>query len=324
MEWSVVVLVVLFIAVCYRLWTHHLAPYRDPRHSTELHEKSPGLTYFRNRQGLWIYTHRVLPPAGVTVRGRIFSAHGFGGHSQRNYELQQHCAKLGFAWFANDHQGFGRSEGDRGYVERFNHYVDDFEQFIAYINAEYPDYSDLPTFFVGASMGGAIGIELMNRINGVGFNGALLLAPAIKPDPVIAAGWMVVLAGFLSKWFPRIAPISMKPGRGCSVPDAVREYTADPLVYAHPNGMRARWGQEMLDTMMHIMATVDKVTWPYVIYQGTADMVTNMSGVTYFHDNAPSKDKTVKYLEGWWHFFFNDTATTEIYTMMTDWMAQRL
>lgn len=47
------------------------------------------------------------------------------------------------------HAGFGRSEGDRAHVEKFSHYVDDYEDFYNLINKKYPDFSQLPTFLVG-------------------------------------------------------------------------------------------------------------------------------------------------------------------------------
>jgi len=71
-----------------------------------------------------------------------------------------------YAFFSLDHQGkiqcmhtrinslnvtpgFGRSEGDRAHVEKFSHYVDDYEDFYSLINKKYPEYSQLPTFLVG-------------------------------------------------------------------------------------------------------------------------------------------------------------------------------
>jgi len=98
-------------------------------------------------------------------RGRVFFAHGFGDHSQRRWEFIQAANNAGYAFFSLDHQGrfkiqmhtnslnvtsgFGRSEGDRAHVEKFSHYVDDYEDFYSLINKKYPEYSQLPTFLVG-------------------------------------------------------------------------------------------------------------------------------------------------------------------------------
>jgi hypothetical protein len=39
---------------------------------------------------------------------------------------------------------------------------------------------------------------------------------------------------------------------------------------------------------------VDSVEWPFVIFQGTQDIVTNAEGCELFHQKAPSQDKAYR------------------------------
>ena len=53
-----------------------------------------------------------------------------GDHSDRLAGLAGQLCTSGFAVIALDHQGNGRSEGDRLHCERYQKYVDDVEQFV--------------------------------------------------------------------------------------------------------------------------------------------------------------------------------------------------
>ena len=56
-----------------------------------------------------------------------------GEHTIRYEFLAAQMGKIGFACYSIDHQGMGASEGDRCYVERFSHYVQDFNAFVAHV-----------------------------------------------------------------------------------------------------------------------------------------------------------------------------------------------
>ena len=96
--------------------------------------------------------------------------HGFGEHAGRYHHIAKYFTARGYAVFALDHQGsliffdvlltmvcncisecawfglfvrvyasgHGRSEGDRGYVERFSDYVDDALQWMQWEERETP------------------------------------------------------------------------------------------------------------------------------------------------------------------------------------------
>ena len=62
-------------------------------------------------------------------RGAVMLVHGLGEHSGRYDHVGHYLAEKGFSVFAYDHQGHGRSEGRRGWVADFAHFLDDLETF---------------------------------------------------------------------------------------------------------------------------------------------------------------------------------------------------
>ena len=79
--------------------------------------------------------------------------HGLAEHSGRYDNLVNYFLPKGYAVYGFDHRGHGRSEGLRGYVERFSDYINDLETFFDIVQHE---HADTKIFLVGHSMGGII------------------------------------------------------------------------------------------------------------------------------------------------------------------------
>ncbi|MFC2018819.1 alpha/beta fold hydrolase [Chloroflexota bacterium] len=56
--------------------------------------------------------------------------HGLAEHSGRYGNLVDYFVPRGYAVFSLDHRGHGKSEGLRGYVDRFTDYLDDLKIFM--------------------------------------------------------------------------------------------------------------------------------------------------------------------------------------------------
>ena len=82
-------------------------------------------------------------------------AHGLAEHGGRYANVVDHLVPRGYALYAPDYRGHGKSEGWRCYVERFEHYLYDLETFLGIIRGAQPDRR---LFLVGHSMGGTIAV----------------------------------------------------------------------------------------------------------------------------------------------------------------------
>ena len=110
-------------------------------------------------------------------RAVVVIAHGLGEHSSRYEEVARRLVAGGFAVYALDHRGHGRSPGRRANIERFSYLVTDFSTSIGRSSRQHPD---APVFVLGHSMGGAIAtataLRIQNTLRGLALSGPALAA----------------------------------------------------------------------------------------------------------------------------------------------------
>src|SRR5262245_57951926 len=87
------------------------------------------------------------------ARAVVVIVHGFNSHSGYYLWVASQLTAAGFAVYALDHRGRGRSDGERFYVEKVDDYVSDLATFVTLAKAENPR---LPVFMLGHSAGGVI------------------------------------------------------------------------------------------------------------------------------------------------------------------------
>ena len=74
-----------------------------------------------------------------TPKGVILIAHGLGEHSGRYMNVVDALIPEGYAIYALDLRGHGKSEGRRVHVNRFSDYIEDFSIFDKLAREENPD-----------------------------------------------------------------------------------------------------------------------------------------------------------------------------------------
>jgi pimeloyl-ACP methyl ester carboxylesterase len=118
---------------------------------------------------------------------------------------QWNCVIIGMNFYSYDAQGHGISEGTKVYVEDWNTYIDDAEQFVSLLQKRNKNKS---FYLFGESFGGATALHLSHRYqltNRTDFKGTMLVSPAISPKlpPKIV---IYALRYFLTPFFPRYQP----------------------------------------------------------------------------------------------------------------------
>jgi acylglycerol lipase len=91
-------------------------------------------------------------PVGV-ARAVVVISHGFNSHSGQYVRAAEQFVEAGFAVYALDHRGRGRSGGERFHVDTFADYVSDLATFIQRAKSSEPG---LPVFLLGHSAGGVV------------------------------------------------------------------------------------------------------------------------------------------------------------------------
>ncbi|MEM9396903.1 MAG: lysophospholipase, partial [Pseudomonadota bacterium] len=157
----------------------------------------------------------------------VLLAHGLGEHSGRYEHVASALALAGATTLAPDHIGHGRSPGHRCYVDKFETYFNTLD----YLRKKAADeYSELPCFIVGHSMGGLIVsnylIERKPSFSGAVFSGAAFQVP--QPPSKVT----LFISKILSMIAPRMGVMQLDASEVSRDPQVVADYVADPLVHS--------------------------------------------------------------------------------------------
>ncbi len=108
-------------------------------------------------------------------RAVIIALHGFNDYSRFFDKPGEYFSKQGIACFAYDQRGFGMAP-KRGLWAGSEAYTQDLQTLVRLVKQRYPKR---PVYLLGESMGGAIVITAMSRIDMPEVAGVILAAPAL-------------------------------------------------------------------------------------------------------------------------------------------------
>ncbi|KAG8344279.1 putative Serine aminopeptidase S33 putatively putative esterase [Trypanosoma vivax] len=266
--------------------------------------------YMQNKQGLWLHFAEWAPPRSVpAVRAVLFIISGLGEHTARYDSVGLHFASLGYHVFNMDNQGAGGSEGERLYVENFYDFVDDFIQFKKHALSLYPEYTKLPCFLLGHSMGGLIATHVALREPST-FDGVILSGPALEPHPDVASPIKMWVARKLSSCFPKMGVGSVEGKRVSTNQQVVQFLEQDPYYFKPP--LRARWAGEMLRAMGDVWPLMEKSTFAVLVLHGTKDELCPLSGSRKFIEATVCEDKKLIEYPGLGHEVLTEVRREEV------------
>ncbi len=271
--------------------------------------------FFPGVRGVEIYYQYWLPDG--EPRAVLLLSHGLAEHSGRYANLVGYLVPRGYAVYALDHPGHGRSAGRRVYVERFEDFTDVLSRYLGKVRGWQPDR---PVFLVGHSMGALIGGIFLLR-HQTELAGAVLSGVPFKiPDNVLPI--TVVLSRILSRLAPRVGVASLD-ARGVSRdPDVVRAYVGDPLVYT--GRTTARLADELLKAILRLREAAAGITIPLLILQGGADVMVDPDGARALYEEIGSADKTIKVYQGLYHEIYNEPEHERVLRDVEAWLEARL
>lgn len=268
---------------------------------------------FKGVGGLNIFAN-AWRPEGKKARAVVVIVHGVNSHSgQYGWTIQQLVA-AGFAVYALDHRGRGKSDGERFFVDKISDYVDDVATFINAAKAKEPG---LPVYVLGHSAGGVISCTyaLDHQAEIAGLICESFAFQVYAPDFALA-----VLKG-LSHVAPH-AHVLKLPFEGFSRdPKVVEAMYADPLIHheVQPTATVAA----LVRADERLKKEFSLITLPVLILHGTADKITKPGGSQMFFDNAGSTDKTLELYEGHVHDLLNDIGKETVMTDIIGWLEAR-
>ncbi|MBK6452414.1 MAG: lysophospholipase [Steroidobacteraceae bacterium] len=261
--------------------------------------------------GIDLYAQAWLP--GVAPRAVIVVSHGLAEHGGRYETLAGELVQRGYAVYAVDHRGHGRSSGPRANIERFAHVVADFCAFTERCAGEHPA---TPVFMLGHSMGGAVAFASALRLQHM-LRGLVLSAPALATDqPVPRLQEMFVR--LLSVVAPGTGALALPPGAVSRDPSVVARYAADPLV--HHEAIPARTLVELLGAMQGFPASAPGLRLPTLVLHGTADQLVPLAANRRVYQAFGTRDCVVKLYDGLYHEVFNEPERERVTADLFCWL----
>lgn len=268
---------------------------------------------FKGARGFRIFYQWWRPEEPKAV---LLVVHGYAEHSGRYKNLVNYFVPRGYAVYALDHRGHGRSQGRRGYVERFRYYLDDLKAFYNLVREREPGRK---IFMVGHSMGGLIALayalQHQEEMDGLILSGAgVRVGGGVSP-------LTVALGKLLSAIAPRVGMVKIEAEAISRDPAVVKAYVNDPLVYT--GKVSARLGAEMLAIAQEVERRAGELRLPCLIMHGGADRLADPDGSRALYERISSEDKALKIYEGFYHEIFNEPERERVFRDMEAWLEAR-
>ena len=266
----------------------------------------------RSRKIVW----RGWSPAGEEpVNGVVTLAHGYGEHSGRYAHVASRLTDAGYAVYAPDHNGHGRSGGKLGRVSLAAAIADLHQMIVTVSKARHPD---APQFLLGHSMGGAIALRYASLHQEL-LTGLVVSAPLAALDGGAALKAVGKLLGVIAPGAPlgRVDPRLVS--RNQAVVDA---YIADPLNYH--GAIPARVAREFLLCTEALPREVQGIKVPTLLLWGTADRLCPPRGAEAVAANIGSGDFTKMAYPGLFHEILNEPERDQVLDEIVAWLGAHL
>ncbi len=270
---------------------------------------------FKSADGLDLYYQAWRPDQAP--KAVLAVVHGYGEHSGRYLYPVQYFVPRGYALYAFDQRGHGRSPGPRGHVNRWDEYLLDVREFLKLVR---PAQSECPLFLLGHSMGGLL--VLMYAIHHPQDIKAVLASSPMLGLAVKAPGWKVVLGRVLSSLLPALPMANDLPAAALShEPAVVQAYDSDPLNH---HVVTPRWFTEAEKAMASAMEHAGELKAPLLLMYAADDQIADPAMPPRFFERVTHPDKTLRAYAGYYHEIFNETGREAVFKDMEAWLMEHM
>ncbi|MEE4607915.1 MAG: alpha/beta hydrolase [Desulfobacteraceae bacterium] len=302
---------------------------------------------FRTDDGSDIFTYRWLPDPETSIKAVVQIAHGMAEHAGRYRRFAEALCAAGYAVYANDHRGHGRTTGDPDKVGYFADQdgwfkvVGDLVQLTGIIRENHPER---PVFLLGHSMGSFLVRTAITRDAG-DIAGAVLSGTGGDPGLLGKVGMVIARAvaalkgrrhpsrllnalsfgGFNKAFAPARTEFDWLSRDSAEVD----RYIADPFCGAV---FSAGFFVDLLAGMAYLhrpenIARIPK-DLPIRLFSGAADPVGDRTRgvrqVAEAYRRAGIRDVTVRFYEGGRHEMLNETNRQEVFDDTIAWLDDHL
>jgi alpha-beta hydrolase superfamily lysophospholipase len=268
---------------------------------------------FQGMGGVRIHMRSWLPEGAP--KAVVAICHGVNSHSGQYTWTGEQLSAQGFAVYAVDLRGRGKSEGERFYVEDVAEYAADIGGVIAIAKERHPG---LPVFLLGHSAGGVTSciytLDHQDELAGFICESFAFQVPA--------PGFALAAIKGISHIAPRLGVLTLHMKDFTRDPVALKALEDDPLTKDEVQPAATVAALVRADERLH--DSFGQITLPVLIMHGTADKATVCQGSEYFHAHAGSKDKTLKLYKDHYHDLLNDVGKEQVMADILAWIDKRI
>jgi acylglycerol lipase len=268
---------------------------------------------FKGEGGLEIYWQAWLPEG--EPRAVIVLAHGASEHSGRYGWTAEQLNARGYAVYAIDHRGHGKSAGTRAVIDRMTNAVEDLHTLVERAQGAHPGH---PLVLLGHSMGGCVALAYTSvhedALDALVLSGPLAVLEAASPVQRVAGRVLSVVA-------PSLGVVAIDSSAVSRDPAVVADYDADPLNYH--GKLPARTVAELSGAIEGFPEAVTRFRLPLLVMHGTADRLVPIAGGEMVAERAGTEDKTFKRYDGLFHEILNEPERQRVLDDMADWLDAR-
>lgn len=266
---------------------------------------------FDARGGVEIFWQAWLPDE--TPKLALHVVHGMGDHGGRYQNYVDAFVPRGYAIYAADMRGCGRSSGRRGHVDRFDDFVNDVRQMHTLVQNEQPGRA---IFMAGHSFGSlvslAYGLQYPDGLAGMIVSGTAIQDGLPYPD------WMRSLTGRLGRILPTLAlPSGVKAEDVSREAAVVQAYKDDPLI--HSVGT-LRWAAEAIRTRKWLLDHAHEWKLPLLMLHGGADQICLKEGARRWQERIADGRVTYHEYEAMYHEVHNEIGKEKVFQDIEAWL----
>lgn len=288
-------------------------PDRQPRAGGPHVESSASEETYSSPDGTRIFMRSWRPQR--RPRAVVVICHGVNSHGGQYAWAGQRLRDAGFAVYALDLRGRGRSEGPRFRIDDVGEYTADLGALIEIAREREPG---LEVFLLGHSAGGVVSCTyLLDHPSGIA--GFICESFAFQvPAPAFA----LALIKLLARLAPGLPVLKLHNRDFSRDPLAVQALESDPLTRGEVQP--AATVAALLHATDRMRREFPTITLPVFILHGTADRATMPAGSRYFHETTGSRDKTLRLYDGHYHDLLNDLGKENVLQDIASWIDARL
>jgi acylglycerol lipase len=269
---------------------------------------------FQGANGVEIFWRAWLPdgePEAIVV-----ISHGVSEHSGRYAHVAADLNQQGYAVYALDHRGHGRSKGDRAVIDRLEYAVADIDTLVSIASEQHPGR---PVFLLGHSLGGCLALAYTLRHQDR-LAGLILSAPVAVLEAASKA--QLLVARVLSSVAPRLGAYSVDADAVSTDPAVVRDYETDPL--NHHGKVPVRTLAEVAAEVETFPDRLPSLRLPLLVMHGSEDTLVPLEASRLVEERAGSTDKRLVIYPGMRHEILNEPEQGKVLAEINSWLREEL